>query len=139
MNSNAIRAGLIYVCIRSGQARLVSLIASKKVFPKLRLLFHKTFHISLSYHCIKKSPINTGFIGLFITLYYLGNPRLANSLCFHCVNNFLESSNVCSYYVVAFEAVLLSSVSRVVADIYHDVFQFCVNFLEGPAQTLAVL
>ena len=64
---------------------------------------------------------------------------LYDSLRFHCINNFLESCNVGSYHIVALEAVFLSSVCCIVADIYHDVFQFCVNFLKCPAQTLAVL
>ena len=64
---------------------------------------------------------------------------LYNSLSLHCVYNFFKSGNVSTYYIVSFCSVTFCCVCCVVADIYHDVLKFCINFFECPAETFAVL
>ena len=64
---------------------------------------------------------------------------LYNSLSLHCVYNFFKSGNVSTYNVVALEAVFLSCIRHIMANINHDIFQLAVNFFKCPAQTLTVL
>ena len=64
---------------------------------------------------------------------------LYNSLSLHCVYNFFKSGNVSTYYIVSFCSITFCCVCCVVADIYHDVLKFCINFFECPAETFAVL
>lgn len=64
---------------------------------------------------------------------------LANALCVHRIDNFLEACDVSACNIVSFHAVFLGCIGNVVADGNHDLLKFCVNLIEGPAQTLAVL
>ena len=64
---------------------------------------------------------------------------LYNSLSLHCVYNFFKSGNVSTYYIVSFCSITFCCVCCVMADIYHDVLKFCINFFECPAETFAVL
>ncbi len=64
---------------------------------------------------------------------------LYNSLSLHCVYNFFKSGNVSTYYIVSFCSITFCCVCCVMADVYHDVLQFCIYFFECPAKSLAVL
>lgn len=46
--------------------------------------------------------------------------NLADTLCKHSFCNFFKSCCIGSYYIVSFKTIFLSSVSHVMADIYHD-------------------
>ena len=64
---------------------------------------------------------------------------LNDTLCSHSIEDLLEACEVSTYNVVALETVLLSSLINVVEEVLHDVLELGINFLECPAQTLAVL
>ena len=73
---------------------------------------------------------------IFLIIFYI---VLYNSLSLHCVYNFFKSGNVSTYYIVSFCSITFCCVCCVMADIYHDVLKFCINFFECPAETFAVL
>ena len=58
---------------------------------------------------------------------------LYNTLCFHCIYYLLKSGNVSTNYIITLCTISLSSISHIMADINHDIFQFCINFCERPA------
>ena len=94
----------------------------------------------LLYHpCIKKSPINTGFTGLINITLYFRNQLLDNTLSLHSLCNLYESGYVSTYNVVAFLTALLSCIIQIVEDVNHDTLQFCINLLDCPRKSLAVL
>ena len=65
--------------------------------------------------------------------------QLADTLSHHSLCNLLKSCNVSSGNIVTFHSVTFCSIVHVVADVYHDVLQFCIYFFECPAKSLAVL
>lgn len=65
--------------------------------------------------------------------------RLADSLSHHSVSYFLKACDVSAHNIVALMAVTFCSTNHVVCDADHDAPQFCINFFEGPGQTLGVL
>ena len=81
----------------------------------------------------------SGFLRRFSDYILHRGYVLYNSLSLHCVYNFFKSGNVSTYYIVSFCSVTFCCVCCVMADIYHDVLKFCINFFECPAETFAVL
>src|SRR5699024_6119820 len=65
--------------------------------------------------------------------------HLADALCNHGVGDLFEACDVCTGDEVAFHAILLGCVVRIVEDGDHDVLQLRVNLFKGPGQTLRVL
>ena len=76
---------------------------------------------------------------IFLIIFLHRGYVLYNSLSLHCVYNFFKSGNVSTYYIVSFCSITFCCVCCVMADIYHDVLKFCINFFECPAETFAVL
>ena len=81
----------------------------------------------------------SGFLRRFSDYILHRGYVLYNSLSLHCIYNFFKSGNVSTYYIVSFCSVTFCCVCCVMADIYHDVLKFCINFFECPAETFAVL
>lgn len=96
---------------------------------------HNLYHSTFS-HISEKSPDCSEDLSDYIL--HRGYV-LYNSLSLHCVYNFFKSGNVSTYYIVSFCSVTFCCVCCVVADIYHDVLKFYINFFECPAKTFAVL
>ena len=64
---------------------------------------------------------------------------LSEALCHHGVGNFYEARDIRADNEVALFAALDGSVVSIVEDALHDALELCIDFLEGPAQTHAVL
>ena len=87
---------------------------------------------SLCVNLIQKNPRKHKACGAFLKILY-------DSLSCHSIYNFFKSCNVSSGNIVTFHSVTFCSIVHVVADVYHDVFQFCIYFFKCPAKSLTVL
>ena len=96
---------------------------------------HNLYHSTFSHKPEKSPDCSEDLSDYILHRGYV----LYNSLSLHCVYNFFKSGNVSTYYIVSFCSVTFCCVCCVVADIYHDVLKFCINFFECPAETFAVL
>ena len=64
---------------------------------------------------------------------------LLYALSYHRVDYLGEACNVCAGNIVSFHAVFACSFVDVVVDASHDSLELCVNFVECPAESFAVL
>ena len=87
---------------------------------------------SLCVNLIQKKPRKHKACGAFLKTLY-------DSLSCHSIYDFFKSCNVSSGNIVTFHSVTFCSIIHIVADVYHDVFQFCIYFIKCPAQSLTVL
>ena len=96
---------------------------------------HNLYHSTFSHKSEKSPDCSEDLSNYILHRGYV----LYNSLSLHCVYNFFKSGNVSTYYIVSFCSITFCCVCCVMADIYHDVLKFCINFFECPAETFAVL
>ena len=96
---------------------------------------HNLYHSTFSHKSEKSPDCSEDLSDYILHRGYV----LYNSLSLHCVYNFFKSGNVSTYYIVSFCSITFCCVCCVMADIYHDVLKFCINFFECPAETFAVL
>ena len=96
---------------------------------------HNLYHPTFSHKSEKSPDCSEDLSDYILHRGYV----LYNSLSLHCVYNFFKSGNVSTYYIVSFCSITFCCVCCVMADIYHDVLKFCINFFECPAETFAVL
>ena len=96
---------------------------------------HNLYHSTFSHKSEKSPDCSEDLSDYILHRGYV----LYNSLSLHCVYNFFKSGNVSTYYIVSFCSITFCCVCCVMADIYHDVLKFCINFFECPAETFTVL
>lgn len=75
---------------------------------------------------------NISGTSLYNLYFRILNPRLANTLSKHCLNNFLKSGNISACYIVALNAVSLRSVIDIVVNCNHNILKLGVNLLKAP-------
>lgn len=116
-----------------GSSEWFAQLESKQFFSSDRP--HNLYHSTFSHKSEKSPDCSEDLSDYILHRGYV----LYNSLSLHCIYNFFKSGNVSTYYIVSFCSVTFCCVCCVMADIYHDVLKFCVNFFECPAETFAVL
>ena len=114
-------------------------IANIPVFGKFFVMrFSDRYTFFFAYKNRKSRLSLRNFLSLLMYLIFCSG-ILYNTLSCHSIYDFLKSCDVSSCYIVTFHIVTFCSIYHVVADIYHDILQFCINFLECPAKSLTVL